>query len=72
MKKDDETKTGEHTIDDLFIGEPTPEVQRKEDYANRRCKKNRHGKFYYECREPTKRYHCLNAISTGGKVYCPK
>ena len=44
----------------------------KEDFNPADCKKKKHSKEYYQCKEAEKGYKCLHAIQFNEKYYCPR
>jgi hypothetical protein len=61
-----EDKTKELTLEDRT------KLGYKEDFDPANCKKKKHSKEYYQCKEAEKGYKCLRAIKVNETYYCPR
>ena len=49
-----------------------PTQTRLTNYDQDKCKKKKHSKEYYLCKEPEKGYRCLHSIKVNQQYYCTR
>lgn len=67
------TKTG--VLEEKVLEEDTrelPPLGRLMQYDQKKCKKKKHSKEYYLCKEPEKGYKCAISIKANEQYYCPR